>query len=73
MRISEFRYAVTEEFGSAHGRTLIREMRLGAVGGLTAEEALASGRPAGEVWAALCRENDVPVERWHGRGLPEVN
>jgi hypothetical protein len=72
VRISEFRFAVAEEFG-AHGRALVREMRLGAVDGLTAEEALATGRPAGEVWAALCRENDVPVDRWHGRGLPEVH
>jgi len=71
MRISEFRFAVAEEFGEVHGRALVREMTLGDLKGLTAEEGLAAGRPPAAVWAALCRETDVPIERWHGRGLPD--
>jgi hypothetical protein len=71
MRLSEFRLAVDDEFGAARGRALVREMSLGDMDGLTAEQALAAGRPAAAVWAALCRENDVPVERRHGRGLPD--
>ena len=72
MRLSEFRFAVAEEFGDAHGRALVRELALGDMGGLTAEQALASGRKISDVWAALCRENGVPRDRWHGRGLPEA-
>jgi hypothetical protein len=71
MQLSEFRLAVAEEFGTARGKALVREMNLGAIGGLTAEEALAAGWSASQVWSALCRENDVPLERWHGRGRPD--
>ena len=70
MRLSEFRIAVEDEFGDAYGRALVREFVLDDFG-QTAEQALASGRPPGEVWVALCRANQVPRERWHGRGLPE--
>ncbi|MCU1571282.1 MAG: hypothetical protein JWR33_2023 [Naasia sp.] len=70
MRLSEFRFAVGEEFGDAYGRALAREFVLDELGGLTADQALAAGRTPGDVWAALCRATDVPRERWHGRGRP---
>ncbi|HEY8590756.1 MAG TPA: DUF3046 domain-containing protein [Naasia sp.] len=68
MRLSEFRVAVTEEFGDAYGRALVREFVLDDYA-QTAEEALAAGRAPGDVWLALCRAQQVPRERWHGRGL----
>lgn len=71
MRLSEFRFAVTQEFGDAYGRALTRELALTEFGTRTADEALADGVPAGEVWTALCLATDVPRERWHGRGLPD--
>jgi hypothetical protein len=70
VKVSEFRLAVDEEFGEALGRVLVHELVLDEVGGRTAERALADGVPAGEVWLALCRANQVPRERWHGRGRP---
>lgn len=71
MRLSEFRLAVREEFGETRGRAFVRDLSLAGAGGLTAQEALDAGWSAGEVWTALCREAEVPRERWHGRGLPE--
>ncbi len=68
MKASEFRIAVDDEFGEAQGRVLVRDLVIDALGGRTAAEALEAGIPTGEVWTALCRANDVPVNRWHGRG-----
>ncbi len=68
MRLSEFQRACAEEFGADYARVLIRDHWLNALGG-TAQEALARGVAARDVWQALCVDLDVPVERRHGRGL----
>jgi hypothetical protein len=70
MRLSEFHYAVTEEFG-AYGAVLVRDLVLSALGGRTAEQAIAAGLPPREVWFALCAAEDVPPARRHGAGLPK--
>ena len=49
---------------------LLRDTVIVELGNRTGEQALAAGIPAREVWIALCRVQDVPVERWHGAGLP---
>ena len=67
MRLSEFRSAVADEFGGPYGRTLTQDLVLTEVGGVTAEQALKAGKSPRDVWLALCRACDVPVERWHGR------
>lgn len=67
MRLSEFRAAVDDEFGAAYGRTLAQDLVLTELGGLTADQAIRSGKPPREIWVALCRASDVPAERWHGR------
>ncbi|MGG7464376.1 DUF3046 domain-containing protein [Plantibacter sp. YIM 135347] len=74
MKLSEFRIAVTEEYGAAYGAVLTGDLVLGEVGGRTAEEALSAGVPARDVWVALCRATDVPASRWHGvgRNLPKA-
>jgi len=68
MKVSEFRRAVDEEFGEAHGRVLVNELVIDALGGRTAQQALDAGVPTADVWVELCRANDVPADRWHGRG-----
>ncbi|HEY8317962.1 MAG TPA: DUF3046 domain-containing protein [Amnibacterium sp.] len=68
MKISEFRRAVDEEFGETHGRVLVNELVIDVLDGRTAARALDEGVPAADVWGALCKANDVPPERWHGRG-----
>ncbi|WP_375387698.1 DUF3046 domain-containing protein [uncultured Amnibacterium sp.] len=70
MKVSEFRRAVDEEFGEVLGRMLVQEQALDAVGSRTAAQALAAGVPTADVWRALCAANQVPPERWHGRGRP---
>lgn len=69
MKLSEFERALADEFG-AFGRVLLRETTLVELGNRTGAEALAAGVAPREVWIALCREQDVPVERWHGAGRP---
>lgn len=70
MKVSEFRLAVDEEFGEVQGRVLVSGLVIDELAGRTAEEALAAGVPTGDVWVALCRANEVPRDRWHGRGRP---
>ncbi len=68
MKVSEFRRAVDAEFGP-FGRVLVQDTVVVALGNRTPDAALAAGIPAGEVWLALCRAQEVPRERWHGVGL----
>lgn len=68
MKVSEFHRAVDDEFGVVQGRMLVRELVIDELTGRTADQALSAGVPAGDVWFALCRANDVPKSRWHGRG-----
>lgn len=70
MKLSEFRRAVADEFGSAYGRVLTQDTVLGELGDRTADEAIAAGVPAREVWLALCRAKDVPESHRHGAGRP---
>ncbi len=71
MRQSEFLVAVTEEFGAAYGQVVLHDVALTALGSRTAHQALRDGLPCAEVWIALCRECDIPPQRWHGRGLAD--
>jgi hypothetical protein len=50
---------------------LLRDTVIVELGNRTPEKALADGIPAREVWIAMCRVQDVPVERWHGAGRPK--
>ena len=71
MRLSQFWTAVTDEFGPALGRALVRDLVLGDLGDLTAEQALAKGVDIRGTWLALCRATDVPEGRRHGVGQRE--
>ncbi len=71
MRLSEFRRAVTAEFGESFGAALMRDLVLDDLGNLTSEQALTAGTPARDVWLALCRANDVPESHRHGAGIRE--
>ncbi len=71
MTRSEFLRAIDGEFGEAYGRSLVRDLVLGALNDRTAEEALSQGTAPKDVWLALCAAMDVPRERWYGAGRPE--
>lgn len=68
--MSEFWQLVDGEFGAAHGRTLVRDHVIGALGHRTAEQALAAGEQPRTVWLALCVDLEVPPERHWGREEP---
>jgi hypothetical protein len=71
MRLSEFRLAVSDEFGADYGRVLMHDLVLGPIGGLTADQGIARGVPARTIWLALCEATDVPAERRYGVGQRE--
>ena len=71
MRLSEFWLAVADEFGEGYGRILAHDLVLGALGGLTAEQAIKAGLPTREIWLALCEVQDVPSNRRYGVGQRE--
>jgi hypothetical protein len=65
VRTSEFWQLVTDEFGQAHGFTLVRDHVVGRLGHRTAQQALDGGEEPRAVWLALCEELDVPeARRW---------
>jgi hypothetical protein len=63
MRNTVFRRLMAEEFGQPRASTLAADHVLSALGGRTADQALAAGLDAKEVWAAVCDEFEVPRER----------
>ncbi|PPI55548.1 DUF3046 domain-containing protein [Rathayibacter toxicus] len=67
MRVSEFRQLVDDEFGVDYAPVLISDLVLTELDGRTADQALRGGTELREVWLALCRANDIPEARWHGR------
>lgn len=69
MRLSEFQLAIADEFGEAYGAVLTHDLVLEAVGGRTAEQAIAAGESVRAVWLALCKAMDVPPSRWYGVGI----
>ncbi|MGO2658899.1 DUF3046 domain-containing protein [Mycetocola reblochoni] len=71
MTLSEFTRAVDAEFGRSRARVLCADLVLGALGSVTADEAIEAGVDPRRVWLALCEAVDVPPERRHGAGRPE--
>ena len=70
MRRSEFHRAVADEFG-LRGASLVEDLVLSDLRGMTAAQAMDAGIPPKEIWLALCAETDVPLERRHGAGRLE--
>ena len=69
--MSEFRLAISDEFGEAYGSVISRDLVLEEVGGRTADQAIAAGESVRAVWLALCKAMDVPPSRWYGVGQRE--
>lgn len=68
MKASELRRALAEEFGTSYASVLERDHWLQSLDS-TAAEALNRGISPREVWLAICKDFDIPPNRWHGRGL----
>jgi len=69
MRMSDFWRLMDDEFGAAYAHSLARDHVLGALDNRTPLQALESGVKPREAWLALCRDMDVPAERWLGKEL----
>lgn len=67
VRHSEFWQLMEDEFGVGYARSVARDQVVAALGGRTADEALAAHVPPRQVWFALCDVMDVPTERRWGR------
>jgi hypothetical protein len=59
VRITEFWRRMNERFGEAYAASLATDYRLPLLGA-TANEALAAGVEAKEVWRAVCAEFEMP-------------
>jgi hypothetical protein len=70
VRLSQFWTFLEDEFGPTYAASLARDLALDPLQGRTAEQALAAGIPARQVWFALCDALDVPPDRRHGKERP---
>jgi hypothetical protein len=64
VRLTEFSELITTEFGTTTANSMLVDHVLTDLGGRTAAEALDAGIDPKDVWTALCRDFDVPRERW---------
>ena len=64
MRRTEFDELTGLEFGRRAADAMLVDHVLLDLGGRTGEQAIADGVDPREVWRALCRDFDVPPERW---------
>jgi hypothetical protein len=64
VRLTEFTELLTTEFGAATADSMLIDHALIEFGGKTAAQVLESGVDPRDVWVALCRDFDVPRNRW---------
>lgn len=64
MRLTEFTELTEMEFGRLRADGLLKDLVLVELGSRTGREAIEDGVDPKLVWRALCREFDVPAERW---------
>ena len=65
MRLADFYNFVNHEFGDVQGPWLLHSHVLTRYGA-TSSELLEQGVEPRDIWWALCRDYDVPEERWYG-------
>lgn len=66
MRLSDFHTLMADEFGSEYAAVLLNDLALTELGDLSGQKALDAGFEPKEVWQAICKAQNVPVERWQG-------
>jgi hypothetical protein len=63
VRLTEFRELLYTEFGTVRGDSLLTDLQLTDFG-MTGAQAIEAGIDPRDVWRVLCRDTDVPRERW---------
>lgn len=71
MRLSQFNDLMNDEFGAPYATVLLQDLVLGGLGDRTGAQALAAGVDPRAVWLEICKQNEVPAERWHGKNKPK--
>ncbi|WP_309408054.1 DUF3046 domain-containing protein [Glutamicibacter sp. PS] len=66
LKNSDFWRNMDAEFGANYSRMLADTLALTELESMTATEALNKGVKPKEVFAAICRAQDVPENRWLG-------
>ncbi|HMS76200.1 DUF3046 domain-containing protein [Gordonia sp. (in: high G+C Gram-positive bacteria)] len=64
MRLTEFTELMNAQFGVQTADSILTDHVLIEFGGRTGAQAIEDGRDPRTVWVAICRDFDVPRERW---------
>ncbi|QKT07492.1 DUF3046 domain-containing protein [Gordonia sp. X0973] len=64
MRLTDFTELMNEQFGEQAAASMLVDHVLTECGGRTGAEAIEAGVDPRDVWRALCREFDVPRQKW---------
>ncbi|MCH5642474.1 MULTISPECIES: DUF3046 domain-containing protein [unclassified Gordonia (in: high G+C Gram-positive bacteria)] len=64
MRLTEFTDLMTAEFGVPSADSILVDHVLTEFGGRTGAQAIDDGEDPRDVWVAICRDFDVPKQRW---------
>ncbi|SIR86214.1 DUF3046 domain-containing protein [Williamsia sterculiae] len=65
MRLTDFTELMRNEFGTMASDSMLRDHVLSDLGNRTGAVAIEEGVDPREVWLALCRDFDVPRDRWY--------
>lgn len=68
MRHTEFRRRVEDEFGAERASWLLHSHVVSGLGA-TPDELSEQGVDLALIWEGLCRDFDIPEERWFGEDL----
>ena len=60
MRLTVFWERMNARFGPTYAESVARDFTMSELEGRTAQEALAAGVPAKQVWLALCEAFEIP-------------
>ena len=64
MRLTDFTELMNEQFGEQTAASMLVDHVCTDLGGRTGAQAMADGVDPRAVWRALCRDFDVPLNRW---------
>lgn len=60
VRLTDFWQRMDEQFGSVYAQSVAKDFALAALGGRTAQQALADGDDVKVIWQAICAAFPVP-------------
>ena len=67
MKLSRFYELVEDEFGQGFSQVVLNDTRLIEFQDKTPQQLISEGGDTREIWLAICRAQQVPEARWHGK------